>query len=86
MFEAQPSKEREAASEVGARRASRSKAERIMNKMVLAPVWDRGKTKRCCVWAQGREREYRETILLLFARAGLLNSIFFFINNRVLGD
>jgi hypothetical protein len=46
------------------------------------------RTKRCCVGAEGAwEREYSETILLVSrGRAGSKQYIFFFINNRVLGD
>jgi hypothetical protein len=62
---------------------SRSKVERIRNKMRRSLSVREGNTKRVLRGLRVREREYSETILLVFARAGSLSYIFFFISNRV---
>jgi hypothetical protein len=58
---------------------SRSQIERIRNKMVRSTSVREGNTKRVLRGLRVREREYSETILLLFARAGSLSYISFFL-------
>jgi hypothetical protein len=58
---------------------SRSKIERISNKMRRSLSVREGNTKRGLRGLRVREREYSETILLVFARAGSLSYISFFL-------
>jgi hypothetical protein len=59
------------------------RVKRIEIKMVRSTNSEVGRIKRILLGGASEEREYRETILLFFARAGFLNSISFFF--RLIG-